>query len=91
MGKIIRLQQVGSREESKHFGGFGKCGRPLCCVTFINDLDQVTADLSQGQELGAFKSPKMAGCCGKPMCCLAYENKDSSKKESFGERPKGEK
>lgn len=75
MGKIIRLQQVGPREESKHFGGFGKCGRPLCCVTFINDLDQVTADLTQGQEFGSMKSPKLAGCCGKPMCCLTYEVK----------------
>ena len=75
MGKIIRLQQVGPREESKHFGGFGKCGRPLCCVTFINDLDQVTADMTQGQEFRSMKSPKLAGCCGKPMCCLAFEVK----------------
>ena len=75
MGKIIRLQQVGPREESKHFGGFGKCGRPLCCVTFISDLDQVTADMTQGQEFGSMKSPKLAGCCGKPMCCLSYEAK----------------
>lgn len=77
-GKIIRLQQVSSRDEAKHFGGFGKCGRPLCCATFLSNLDNVTMDL---EEFGAninLKSPKLAGCCGKPMCCLIYE-KDTDK------------
>lgn len=67
MGKIIRLQQVSAREERAHFGGYGKCGRPLCCVTFITDLDQVSSGILE------MKSPKLAGCCGKPMCCLSYE------------------
>lgn len=73
MNKMIRLQQVGAREESQHFGGFGKCGRPLCCSTFLNDLDSVSSGITSTQEYGALKSPKLAGCCGKPMCCLTYE------------------
>lgn len=79
-GKIIRLQQVGAREETKHFGGFGKCGRPLCCATFLNNLESITLDMAELQERGGAKSSKMAGCCGKLMCCLTYEP-DSGKIE----------
>lgn len=75
-GKIIRLQQVGARDEAKHFGGFGKCGRPLCCATFLNNLEDVTLDVAENQDITNLKSPKMAGCCGKPMCCLSYETKN---------------
>jgi len=28
----VELRQVGSRDESKLIGGFGRCGRPLCCL-----------------------------------------------------------
>lgn len=72
-GKIIRLQQIGARDETKHFGGFGKCGRPLCCATFLNNLDNVTLDMAEVQEISTSKSSKLAGCCGKLMCCLSYE------------------
>lgn len=71
-GKIIRLQQVGSREEAKLFGGFGRCGRPLCCATFLNNLEGVSLKTA-GQDTGGAKAGKMAGCCGKLMCCLTYE------------------
>ncbi|AKM81912.1 TPA: stage 0 sporulation protein [Candidatus Berkelbacteria bacterium] len=71
--KLIRLQQVGPREETKLFGGFGKCGRQLCCASFLNNLDNVTLDMAEVQDAGSVKSPKLAGCCGKLMCCLSYE------------------
>lgn len=80
--KIIRLQQVGAREETQHFGGFGKCGRPLCCATFLNNLDSVTINIAEMKEMSGAKSAKMAGCCGKPMCCLAYETPAEVKKEA---------
>lgn len=71
--KIIRLQQVGPRDEAKIFGGFGKCGRPLCCSTFLNNLESVTLEMAEVQELATTKSNKITGCCGKLMCCLSYE------------------
>ena len=30
----IELRQVGVRDEAKMLGGYGTCGRPLCCTTF---------------------------------------------------------
>ena len=31
----VELRQVGTRDEAKLLGGFGRCGRPLCCANFI--------------------------------------------------------
>lgn len=70
--KIIRLQQIGSRDEAKRLGGIGKCGRELCCSSFLDEIDSVTLDMAKEQEIG-LSSNKLAGVCGKLMCCLSYE------------------
>jgi len=82
-GKLIRLQQVGARDEAKYFGGIGKCGRELCCAKFLNNLESVTLEMAQVQELATAGSAKLSGCCGKLMCCLAFEvqNYQKSKKK----------
>jgi cell fate regulator YaaT (PSP1 superfamily) len=71
--KLIRLQQVGSRDEAKYFGGIGKCGRELCCSKFLNNLESITLEMAQAQELSTAGSSKLSGSCGKLMCCLSYE------------------
>jgi cell fate regulator YaaT (PSP1 superfamily) len=71
--KLIRLQQVGSRDEAKYFGGIGKCGRELCCSKFLNNLESITLEMAQTQELSTAGTAKLSGCCGKLMCCLSYE------------------
>ncbi|MBM2820406.1 MAG: signal peptidase-like protein, no function established [Candidatus Berkelbacteria bacterium] len=43
--KLIRLQQVGSRDEAKYFGGIGKCGRELCCTKFLTNLESCCGKL----------------------------------------------
>lgn len=72
-GKLIRLQQVGARDEARFFGGIGKCGRELCCSKFLNNLESITLEMAQVQELATAGSAKLSGCCGKLMCCLAFE------------------
>lgn len=76
--KLIRLQQVGSRDEAKYFGGIGKCGRELCCTKFLNNLENITYELNQASEAGG----KCIGCCGKLMCCLTFEAENSGDSES---------
>lgn len=72
--KLIRLQQVGSRDKAKLYGGFGRCGRKFCCKNFLkNELDSVTIDMAYDQNLGQMGSNRVTGCCGKLMCCLKYE------------------
>src|SRR5262249_11749221 len=31
----IEMRQIGVRDEAKLMGGYGTCGRPLCCTTFL--------------------------------------------------------
>lgn len=72
--KLIRLQQVGARDEARFLGGFGRCGEKLCCRRFLKgDLDSITLDMAQVQGLAAMGSNRITGACGKLICCLAYE------------------
>jgi cell fate regulator YaaT (PSP1 superfamily) len=72
--KLIRLQQIGARDEARFIGGCGRCGQVLCCRRFLKgDLDSVTIDMAQIQGLAAMGSTRVTGCCGKLMCCLKFE------------------
>jgi len=71
--KLIRLQQVGARDEARLYGGIGKCGRELCCATFLKNFESITLEMAELQELSTAGSAKLSGCCGKLMCCLSFE------------------
>jgi len=65
----VQLHQIGVRDEAKLIGGYGTCGRSLCCATF----EPVSMKMAKDQSL--FLNPaKFSGACGKLMCCLRYEH-----------------
>ncbi len=68
----IELRQVGIRDEAKMVGGFGPCGRALCCSLFLTDFGQVSIKMAKEQNL-SLNSAKISGICGRLMCCLRYE------------------
>lgn len=68
----IELRQIGVRDEAKLFGGFGVCGRELCCATFLKDFEPVMIKMAKEQGL-PLNPPKISGLCGRLMCCLSYE------------------
>ena len=68
----IELRQIGVRDESRMVGGFGMCGRPFCCNTFLNDFQPVSIKMAKEQGLSLNPS-KISGTCGRLMCCLKYE------------------
>jgi cell fate regulator YaaT (PSP1 superfamily) len=68
----IELRQIGVRDEARRIGGFGICGRELCCCTFINDFEPITTQLAKDQHL-SLSPTKISGACGRLMCCLLYE------------------
>ncbi len=70
----VELRQVGTRDEAKLVGGFGRCGRPLCCMTFLSDFNPVSIKMAKEQSL-PLNPMKISGICGRLMCCLAYESK----------------
>ncbi len=68
----IELRQIGVRDETKLFGGYGPCGRELCCSTFLTDFEPVTIKMAKEEGL-PLNPPKISGICGRLMCCLNYE------------------
>lgn len=69
----IELRQVGSRDEAKLVGGYGRCGRSLCCSTFLSEFTPVSIKMAKEQEL-PLNPMKISGSCGRLMCCLSYES-----------------
>lgn len=76
--KIIRLQQIGPRDQTKVMGGYGKCGQQFCCNRFLPHFGSVTLDMAKDQAIMG-SSSKISGACGKLMCCLAYELEEYKK------------
>jgi cell fate regulator YaaT (PSP1 superfamily) len=68
----IELKQIGVRDEARFVGGFGPCGRELCCAKFLKDFEPVTIKMAKEEGL-PLNPPKISGLCGRLMCCLNYE------------------
>jgi len=71
--KSVRMQQIGSRDEARKLGGFGMCGRELCCVKFKGNMQSITTEMARVQQIAHRGSERISGLCGRLMCCLAYE------------------
>ncbi len=68
----IEMRQIGVRDEAKMLGGYGSCGRPLCCTTWLNSFEPVSIKMAKQQNLSLNPS-KLSGLCGRLKCCLRYE------------------
>jgi cell fate regulator YaaT (PSP1 superfamily) len=68
----IEMRQIGVRDEAKMLGGYGTCGRPLCCTTWLNSFEPVSIKMAKQQDLSLNPS-KLSGLCGRLKCCLRYE------------------
>jgi len=69
----IELMQVGVRDKAKEIGGYGQCGRQLCCHKFLNDIESVSISMAKNQNI-ALNPTKINGVCGRLLCCLKYED-----------------
>jgi cell fate regulator YaaT (PSP1 superfamily) len=68
----IEMRQIGVRDEAKMLGGYGSCGRPLCCTTWLQSFEPVSIKMAKQQKLSLNPS-KLSGMCGRLKCCLRYE------------------
>ncbi|MQA30403.1 MAG: hypothetical protein GEU82_11300 [Luteitalea sp.] len=68
----IEMRQIGVRDAAKALGGYGTCGRPLCCTTFLTAFEPVSIKMAKQQDLSLNPS-KLSGLCGRLKCCLRYE------------------
>lgn len=68
----IELRQIGVRDEVKMLGGYGTCGRELCCCNHLSSLNPVSIKMAKEQGL-SLNPTKISGVCGRLMCCLKHE------------------
>jgi len=69
----IELRQIGPRDQAKMVGGMGRCGRHLCCGSFLTEFTPVSIRMAKDQDL-PLDPMKISGICGRLQCCLAYES-----------------
>ena len=70
----IELRQIYERDDIRMRGAMGMCGRPCCCIQFLDDFEKVTVKMAKNQNL-SLNPTKVSGMCGKLMCCLKYEKR----------------
>lgn len=68
----IEMRQIGVRDEARLVGGFGPCGRQLCCTHMKEGFDPVSIKMAKEQNLN-LNSLKISGMCGRLLCCLSHE------------------
>ena len=77
----VELHQVGDRDVAKLTGGIGRCGRLLCCSTWLTKFETVSirmasspsSGLSERKSVAPISAAGLAGACGRLRCCLRYE------------------
>jgi len=72
LGARIEMRQVGIRNQAKMCGGLGRCGRELCCSSYLEKFEPVSIRMAKEQSL-SLNPTKISGQCGRLMCCLVYE------------------
>ena len=83
----IEMRQIGVRDVARLIGGFGPCGRELCCASFLKNFEPVSIRMAKKQEM-VLNPAKISGVCGRLLCCLSYEYEmyDEIKKDVAGMR-----
>ena len=68
----IEMHLIGPRDVAKIMGGYGACGVPRCCSTFLTEFSPISIRMAKAQ--GISLSPQeITGMCGRLRCCLVYE------------------
>jgi len=68
----VEMRLIGPRDVAKIMGGYGACGAPRCCSTFLTEFSPISIRMAKAQ--GISLSPQeITGMCGRLRCCLVYE------------------
>lgn len=81
----VEMRQIGVRDEAKLLDGVGKCGRQLCCTSWLREFTPVSIRMAKNQQL-PLNPDEISGVCGRLLCCLSYE--DATYKEQNKKMPK---
>jgi cell fate regulator YaaT (PSP1 superfamily) len=79
----IEMRQIGTRDEAKLIGGYGTCGRPLCCTTWLQSFEPISIKMAKRQNLSLNPS-RLSGACGRLKCCLRFELPNANGEQHAG-------
>jgi len=68
----VELRQIGVRDQAKAVGGWGPCGRTLCCSSHMTRFASISIRMAKAQNL-SLNPARISGMCGRLMCCLSHE------------------
>jgi cell fate regulator YaaT (PSP1 superfamily) len=68
----VEMRQVGVRDQAKFAGGWGPCGRTLCCSSHMTRFASISIRMAKAQNL-SLNPARISGMCGRLMCCLSHE------------------
>ncbi|MBI2767116.1 MAG: hypothetical protein HYX53_14555 [Chloroflexi bacterium] len=71
-GVKVDMRQLGARDRAKLAGGYGICGRELCCSNWLSTFPSISIRMAKEQDL-PLNPQKISGLCGRLLCCLSYE------------------
>ena len=71
-GAKVDMRQMGARDRAKLAGGYGICGRELCCANWLTTFPSISIRMAKEQDL-PLNPQKISGLCGRLLCCLSYE------------------
>jgi cell fate regulator YaaT (PSP1 superfamily) len=71
-GAKVDMRQMGARDRAKLAGGYGICGRELCCSSWLTTFPSISIRMAKEQDL-PLNPQKISGLCGRLLCCLSYE------------------
>ncbi|MDD3481282.1 MAG: regulatory iron-sulfur-containing complex subunit RicT [Patescibacteria group bacterium] len=80
LGKQAILRQIGPRDEAKMIGGYGRCGLPVCCATFMVGSGSISMEDAEDAYGMPKSAAKISGLCGRLMCCIKFEEGKKDKK-----------
>jgi len=69
----VEMRQIGARDEAKIIDGYGRCGRQMCCSSWLTEFHPVSIKMAKAQQL-PLAPAEISGACGRLLCCLSYEN-----------------
>lgn len=72
-GVRVELRPIGARDRAKIVGGYGICGRELCCASWLATFPSISIRMAKNQDL-PLTPEKISGLCGRLLCCLSYED-----------------
>jgi cell fate regulator YaaT (PSP1 superfamily) len=68
----IELRSIGPRDVARIMGGYGACGAPRCCSTFLTEFSPISIKMAKAQNV-SLSPNEITGMCGRLRCCLVYE------------------